>query len=448
MFEDFSGESRPGADIITRWDALFGLDPEDKAEPKTKALLRLDKNPSINNLTNIRLRTPTLPPDEEARLLLAAQTGDARATDRLVRAHLPWVQTKALEKWARLHPPGNSNDDRGVTLEDFVAAGLKALSQSIPGWRPGRTFNTYYRKAVLGAIAEVAVDWRHRGVKAETRIQRLIRAHPDWRAEWFREEFLRRYPDASIPSVEEIEQEQAIAYAVWEPVKYDEASSFDDAGDHDKDGAYKGGDETQFTGPVRGYEGGAVGEWSRAQASNSLHPARKIEHPALWVRTKKKSGSTWPDHMIAGRDRRVLAEIDKIGRRAYAQQLVDLSWKKAKRIIEQKQPRLEIAPSFRVDTPIRQVVQTHFPPLPGPAQPSGVASYYNLASPSKLLYRSLNLEPFKNLPSNEAAFFTPPAYQTVPIQDTSCQKKRIGESAPRRTSNIMSSKSPKLKAAA
>jgi hypothetical protein len=325
-FEDFGGKRRPDVDFITTGEGLFGLLPEEKADhPKTKALLRLDMRPQQANLTNARFRKQTLPPDREAKLLADVLAGDARAADEIVRAHLPWVQAEAKRKWARLNPRGNSNDIRGVTIEDFVAAGLFALHRAIKSWCPGANngFNAYYRKAVVGAIAEAAVDWRHRGVKAESRIQRLIRAHPDWRADWLLEEFKKRYPEANAPSPDEIGAEQAVAYALWEPAKYDEASTFDDAGDHDKDGVYKGGDETQFNGPVRGYEGGAVGEWSRSQAANGLHPARKMEHPSLWVKTKKGSGSVWADQMLAGRDHRVAAEIDRIGCRAYAQHLVD-----------------------------------------------------------------------------------------------------------------------------
>jgi hypothetical protein len=69
------------------------------------------------------------------------------------------------------------------------------------------------------AVNRAALDWRNRGTKAESRIQRLIRARPDCRAEWLQAEYCDRYPGAHPPSLDEIRMEQDIAYAMWDPVK-------------------------------------------------------------------------------------------------------------------------------------------------------------------------------------------------------------------------------------
>jgi hypothetical protein len=52
----------------------------------------------------------------------------------------------------------------------LVAAGLGALVRAIRGYRCGSNngLNAYYRKAVAGAIADTAIDWRNRGIKSES----------------------------------------------------------------------------------------------------------------------------------------------------------------------------------------------------------------------------------------------------------------------------------------
>jgi DNA-directed RNA polymerase sigma subunit (sigma70/sigma32) len=90
--------------------------------------------------------------EEEGRLIAAAQAGDDKATRKLIMHHLPWVQVQARAKWRSLNPPGNSNDLRGIELNDLVAAGLEALVRALRGWRPGANngFNAYARHWILG----------------------------------------------------------------------------------------------------------------------------------------------------------------------------------------------------------------------------------------------------------------------------------------------------------
>jgi hypothetical protein len=327
-FQDLGGKSRPTAESIVTGENLFGLDPDEKSDhPKTRALLRRDAKPQPANLTNARFREETVPSrDDQPALLAKAQAGDTGAADLIIRAHLPWVQAAARRRWATLNPPQNSYDENALTLDDFVAAGLAALMRAIKAWTPGANngFNAQYRLWVRGAIADAARDWRTAGTKCETRIQRLIRSHPDCHPAWIQELYKSAYPESKLPSVEKIEAEQGLAYAMFQPDRYDESSTFTDAGDHDKDGDYLGG-ESVFNGAVRGYEGGPTGEWSRSQARNSLHPARRIEHPSDWIQPTRKNGggSIFGERMLAERDTRVIAEINRTGRRAYAQQLVE-----------------------------------------------------------------------------------------------------------------------------
>jgi hypothetical protein len=86
----------------------------------------------------------------------------------------------------------------------------------------------------------------------------LIRSHPHWCAGWLQAEYRSKYPESIAPSIEAIQAEQEIAHSHWIPDKYDESSTFTDAGDHSKDGDYLGGGSV-FNGPVRGYEGEIFG---------------------------------------------------------------------------------------------------------------------------------------------------------------------------------------------
>jgi hypothetical protein len=130
--------------------------------------------------------------------------------------------------------------------------------------------------------------------------------------------------------------------------KYEESAIFDDGGDHDKDGDYKGGAETAFTGLVRGYAGGAVSEWSRSQARNSLHPARTADDPRDWV-DGKYCGSIWADRISAWLGDRPMSVGDRPK-------------------IPEKILRKSTPPSLQATAPFNPVQVRHVVPLRSPAQ--------------------------------------------------------------------------------
>ena len=128
MFEDFGGDDRrrkskgeKPANIIDRLESNFGLDAEDDAY-RARALQRRDKTPILSNLTT-RLRDKELSPSEEADLICAAQAGDKRAVDKLVRAHRERrhdlaglkIPVSAWITWLALPCSGRSDSRRSST---------------------------------------------------------------------------------------------------------------------------------------------------------------------------------------------------------------------------------------------------------------------------------------------------------------------------------------------
>jgi hypothetical protein len=370
---DFSKEPENDrvADPANEWDRHFGAEPEDaKTQYQSRELVRRDKRQQrLANLSQRQKKLEELSPDEESRLLVAAQAGDDSATRTLVLHHLSTIQVYARQKWRRHNPAQNQYDEQAITVEDFIDAAIEGFLRAIHAFRPGSNnrLNALSRRFIDGALSDIARDWRNCGIQAESRLQRIIRGHPFSSAEWVQAEYCRKYPNSKAPSLDKIAAEMDAAFTLWQPgnSKYDETSVFTDAGDHhqggDRDGDFMGG-PSAFNGPVRGYEGGAVSEGSRSWATNSLHPIRKNEHPSDWVAPtpENRGGSIFAERMMAERDARVAAEINKIGRREYANALV-----------QREQPKISetrSAPSLKATAPFNPVEVRHAQPLPGPRQ--------------------------------------------------------------------------------
>jgi hypothetical protein len=203
----------------------------------------------------------------------------------------------------------------------------------------------------------------------ETRVQRFIRSHPYWAAEWIKGKF----PSKSI---EEIEREQNFAFDIWKPTTYFEIAIVDDDGEYDEDG-FKSSGETQYIGPTTGYA--PMSEWTRRRAAGM---ARLIEYKD-WVHGEQ-SGSIWADRVTAEVERRIVGRLHRMGRRSFAQWLVDRK--------STCPPFKESFPSWTPPAVIRVSSVRHVAPLPGPAQATE-DSYWNIPHCRKgiLLKRSLNL---------------------------------------------------------
>jgi hypothetical protein len=393
MLSDISAEdqfpfakSRLRADILDREpENHFGQsDDDDDRKETAKALPRLGK-PSRNDLTPRRKPPTPLPADVEASLISAAQAGDRAAGHCLFTHHEEWCRVEGRKRWHSV-TSRRLNDERALSLDDFVAAALEAFWESVRQWKPGCRLNTFLRKSVRGALADIAHEWRDApGLQIDSRVQRYIRSREGlWdrgSAEFIPAfiEFRGAFPDLSHA---QIDFELNASSGIWVQAKYSEEGNVDDDGEYNSDGTFKGSDESAFNGPVSGYEGGPVSEWSRRQARNSLHLARLIEHPNDWVQGKK-SGSVWSDRVTADVERRILARLHRMGRRFFAQWLVDRQ--------STCPPHKEVFPSWTPQA-IRVSSVRHFAPLPGPAQATE-DSYWNIPHCRKdmLLKRSFNI---------------------------------------------------------
>jgi len=74
----------------------------------------------------------------------------------------------------------------------------------------------------------------------DSRVQRYIRAHPDWSAERIAEKF-------SNLTIGEIEREQNAALQVQQSTQYSEIAVIDDDGEYDHGGDYKGSGQTEWS---------------------------------------------------------------------------------------------------------------------------------------------------------------------------------------------------------
>jgi hypothetical protein len=244
-------------------DSSFGLDADDKET--AKRLPRLGQ-PSVNNLAESRPGQRHRPGrEEERRLILAAQAGNKHAMRRLVDYHVAWIRWRARLRWYRTI--GLDDAERAVTLDDFVSVGLAEFAQQIKTWKPPYRLNTHCRKAVDGALADFSYQYRNKpalgGVESD--IQRFLRTHPGIDAAGVQAKF-------SDFTKSEIEHEiQAYINLGIRPSgkarfagfgdRYSETGCGDDDGDHDADGNFKSGGETNVD-HLYPDQDSAVSQWS------------------------------------------------------------------------------------------------------------------------------------------------------------------------------------------
>jgi len=213
-------------------------DLDEEADYEAKPLPRLGE-PSINNLAISRpafvacgqcghrysYKAPWCPScggvaTEEAELLRTAQYRE------VVLRHIPWIRAQALKRWDTLNPRRNMGtssaiascgaidllppkQERAIQFNDFVDACVEALWEAITRWRPSNNkLNAFARKFILGALSDIAADWRNKpGLQMDSRIQRFRRSHPYWAPKWIQE----RFPHYSIQRIEDEQQPRMAA---------------------------------------------------------------------------------------------------------------------------------------------------------------------------------------------------------------------------------------------
>jgi hypothetical protein len=213
--------------------------------------------------------------------------------------------------------------ERCVEYEDFVAAGFEGLVKAIRGYRPGANngLNAYARRYIRGEINKVFADWRNKpGLKNESRLHRWIRAHPFAHPSWIKE----RFPKLSI---EQIEHEQQLCHAMWQPKEYREGSF--DAQNND------GSIEEKEAG-LEAHLSPFVSEWSR----NSAFVA-----------------PLWNDTICNDADTRAKDRLKQIGRQAYADELIA----NARKLYRERYPDENLRNVYPALVP---VVRSEFPKTP------------------------------------------------------------------------------------
>jgi RNA polymerase sigma-32 factor len=137
--------------------------------------------------TNIPHRAISLSRDEERELIRAAKSGDKRAEEEVIVAHMPLLYA-IVQRW---------NTKGRIGLADLVSAGLLGLKKALDGFDPslGYRFSTYARYVILEEVKTLFTKERHvvtRGTAPNARLVGKILAHER-----------RRDPSFNIASIEE-----------------------------------------------------------------------------------------------------------------------------------------------------------------------------------------------------------------------------------------------------
>ena len=289
--------------------------------PTPKSLPRTGR-PNLNIVSDY-IRPQRLSAEEEAKLIELARAGDQRAARGLVLAHTLFIRGRAGKRWSKLNrttgqaPP---RMDRAVEYDDFVASGLLALAQAIRNYEPGNNkLNAFARKGINGAIADTLKDWGNApgfgGM--DSRIQRFIRSHPHWPADWIRMKF----PNFSL---ERIEWEQSTARPVTD--------SYSEVGE-DNDGHYVFGDdgvarqETPGTESLEALDSPAASGWSRKSAGGyRWREKNALRNGQSWLigytpghKPRRVYGSLWDDNYQHYHDRRLSAHLKGMGRQRFTE---------------------------------------------------------------------------------------------------------------------------------
>ena len=144
---------------------VFDESPAFDGETKRKAR---EYEPTPNNLTLYRWRDPILGPDEERDLIRWAQAGDARAKNVLTtRFH------RAVLKIAA--------EFSGPSRDDLVAAGMIGLADAIARFdlRRNTRLSAFAIALIRYSVSKEVKEWRRRAQSGETRADRWVYSHRD-----------------------------------------------------------------------------------------------------------------------------------------------------------------------------------------------------------------------------------------------------------------------------
>jgi hypothetical protein len=271
--------------------------------------------------SNLRVRSPrlrNLDREEEARLVLAAQGGDRHAARKLGDHFHGWIRHAAWKPWLRLQKRNFKADvisfplkERAETIDDYIGAGILAFWEAVCGWQSGnKQLCTYAWKRVHGAISDTVWARKAAGFKDETNLARFIRSHPYSPLAAFKG-FFGKYTPLQV--VQEIARQGLLCE---ERDEYSEGSARDQGSDGDGSPIEKGGIAVSTNGEAHRNNG----VWKGQDCSSSLkdYGCFKQKLPPI-----HKLASRVIDNAADDSDLRALRHLREVGRRAYAQELVN-----------------------------------------------------------------------------------------------------------------------------
>jgi len=150
---------------------------------RPKCLLRLDPNPSINDLSAHRWHCAVFTPDEELDAIRRLLAGEKLAYRCLLEGfHRQILKIAAGYMPSYWRHRGTSIRDKHTNVlfyEDLVVAGVAAMWKAALKFDldAGNRFWTAARLPVIGAISDEARQWRRNG-SGVTRLDRWLSAHP------------------------------------------------------------------------------------------------------------------------------------------------------------------------------------------------------------------------------------------------------------------------------
>jgi hypothetical protein len=242
---------------------------------------------------------------------------------------VPYVRATAWKRWRTLNPPWKAFDqERAVHYDDFVEAGLVGLWRAINTWMPGHRLNTFARHHIAAAMSDTAQGWRNKsGISGlASKLQRIMRSHPDWSADQIAQVYATTYRVTRIPgqprhltAAEYVAQEQDIAFAAaWRPTSYTEGAVVDDT---IKDDEHK---TTAAATKLPADIEGPTSDGTRRAAAGYWGPEKRSRNLRSWQRRGNRIvAPVWDDHVWHHHEHHTQALLKWMGsRQRFADTLV------------------------------------------------------------------------------------------------------------------------------